>query len=83
MNSPRGLQEENFPYNQIIKIVMKKFNSAKGNKCGECFFSQQIPVQTPEGLNATIAAPLAPGSGWAPSIPSFTGNALKSSLQVF
>ena len=33
------------------------------------FYDHQIQVQPPEGLNATIAAPLTPGGGWAPSIP--------------
>lgn len=38
-------------------------------------------MQCPDGYNATVAAPLAPGSGWAPSIPSGNKNLYKSSLQ--
>lgn len=38
------------------------------------FFDHQIQVQPPEGLNATIAAPLTPGGGWAPSIPPSTSS---------
>lgn len=41
------------------------------------FFEHQIQVQPPEGLNATIAAPLTPGGGWAPSIPPST-NSIKT-----
>jgi tetratricopeptide (TPR) repeat protein len=41
------------------------------------FFEHQIQVQPPEGLNATIAAPLTPGGGWAPSIPP-SSSSLKS-----
>lgn len=46
----------------------------------DSFFQQQIKVQPPEGMNATVAAPLTPGGGWAPSIPSFN-SAYKSSLK--
>jgi hypothetical protein len=46
----------------------------------ESFFTQQIHVQPPEGYNASVAAPLAPGSGWAPSIPSGTQNLDRTSL---
>lgn len=38
------------------------------------FFDHQIQVQPPNGLNATIAAPLTPGGGWAPSIPPSTSS---------
>ncbi len=38
----------------------------------QSFFLQQIEVQPPEGINATVAAPLSPGGGWAPSIPAYT-----------
>ena len=44
------------------------------------FYNQQIKVQPPEGLNATVAAPLTPGGGCAPSIPGFM-NVSKSSLK--
>ena len=33
------------------------------------FFTQQMHVQPPQGYNSSVAAPLAPGGGWAPSIP--------------
>lgn len=45
------------------------------------FFVQQIHVQPPEGLNATVAAPLTPGGGWAPSIPHVNPNLMKTSLK--
>jgi len=34
------------------------------------FFDQQIQVQPPDSLNFSVAAPLTPGGGWAPSIPA-------------
>ena len=37
------------------------------------YLSQQIQVQPPEGLNASVAAPLTPGGGWAPPIPAGSG----------
>lgn len=37
------------------------------------YLNQQIQVQPPEGLNASVAAPLTPGGGWAPSIPAGSG----------
>lgn len=38
-------------------------------------------MQPPDGLNSTIAAPLTPGGGWAPSIPNLVENLEKASLQ--
>ncbi|EGR32634.1 hypothetical protein IMG5_076640 [Ichthyophthirius multifiliis] len=35
----------------------------------EYFFDQQIQVQPPDFPNATVASPLTPGNGYAPSIP--------------
>lgn len=35
----------------------------------ENFFDQQIQVQPPDLPNASIASPLTPGNGYAPSIP--------------
>ena len=67
---------------EVLEIVMKKFNS-KIKSESESFFSQQIQVQPPEGLNATVAAPLTPGGGWAPSIPNTTNIFGKSSLKVY
>ncbi|CDW79135.1 tpr domain containing protein [Stylonychia lemnae] len=82
-------QEETF---DIIEVIMKKFNSVSNEKKHmgtskkaqpktQSFFSQQIHVQCPDGYNATVAAPLAPGSGWAPSIPAGNKNLYKASLQ--
>lgn len=45
------------------------------------FFAQQLQVQPPEGLNATVAAPLTPGGGWAPSIPAGSAVIERSSLK--
>ncbi len=67
---------------EVIDIVMRMFNSRLKSRAGESFFSQQIQVQPPEGLNATVAAPLTPGGGWAPSIPSLTGALNKASFKV-
>jgi hypothetical protein len=67
----------------IISIILKKFNSKlNSKKISPSFFTQQIHVQPPEGLNATISAPLTPGGGWAPSIPNTTSNTIsKTSLK--
>lgn len=45
------------------------------------FYDHQIEVQPPEGLNATIAAPLTPGGGWAPSIPPSIASIRNNSLK--
>jgi tetratricopeptide (TPR) repeat protein len=45
------------------------------------FYAQQLQVQPPEGLNATVAAPLTPGGGWAPSIPAGSSTIERSSLK--
>lgn len=78
------MQSENF--NELIfdkKLVETKETSPdKPEKKPEImtlpekssFFDHQIQVQPPEGLNATIAAPLTPGGGWAPSIPPSTSS---------
>lgn len=42
-------------------------------KVDKSYLNQQIQVQPPEGLNASVAAPLTPGGGWAPSIPAGSG----------
>jgi len=68
---------------EVVEIVMRMFNSRIKGRAGDSFFSQQIQVQPPEGLNATVAAPLTPGGGWAPSIPSLTGSINKASFKVF
>lgn len=67
---------------EVVDIVMRMFNSKLKGRTGEGFFSQQIQVQPPEGLNATVAAPLTPGGGWAPSIPGSTGSLSKISFKV-
>lgn len=67
---------------EVIDIVMRMFNSRLKSRAGESFFSQQIQVQPPEGLNATVAAPLTPGGGWAPSIPSLVSSINKTSFKV-
>lgn len=59
---------------------MQIFSSEKTQK-GESFFNQQIQVQPPEGLNATVAAPLTPGGGWAPSIPNINSLSGNTSLK--
>ena len=65
----------------LVKIVLRKFNHKRGQKGNPSFFVQQIHVQPPEGLNATVAAPLTPGGGWAPSIPHVNPNLMKTSLK--
>lgn len=65
----------------IIKIVLEKFNYRKTQNGNTSFFVQQIHVQPPEGLNATVAAPLTPGGGWAPSIPHVNPNLMNTSLK--
>lgn len=51
--------------NDIVRIIMGKFNSkAKSKKVGT-FFTQQIQVQPPEGLINIIGSE----GSWAPSIP--------------
>ena len=74
-------EPRNDSHNEIIKIVMQIFSANKAQK-GETFFNQQIQVQPPEGLNATVAAPLTPGGGWAPSIPNVSNLSGNTSLKV-
>jgi len=45
------------------------------------YFAQQIQVQPPEGLNASVAAPLTPGGGWAPSIPAGNNSLSQANLK--
>ena len=77
-----GKGDDNPVVDEVIEIVIKMFGSRLKGRSGESFFSQQIQVQPPEGLNATVAAPLTPGGGWAPSIPSLTASASKASFKV-
>jgi tetratricopeptide (TPR) repeat protein len=51
--------------NDIIRIIMKKFNSKAKAKAVGSFFTQQIQVQPPEGLINIIGSE----GSWAPSIP--------------
>ncbi|CAG9317583.1 unnamed protein product [Blepharisma stoltei] len=53
-----------------VKSINKIENEVAQVRGDKCFFNHQIQVQPPEGLNATVAAPLTPGGGWAPSIPA-------------
>ena len=57
------------PRENVVASVLRKFN-VRASKGSASFFVQQVTVQPPEGLNATVAAPLSPGGGWAPSGPS-------------
>jgi len=83
MEEPDMLEEEvEAQLDEIVDIVMRMFNSKLKGRAGESFFSQQIQVQPPEGLNATVAAPLTPGGGWAPSIPGSTASLGKTSFKV-
>lgn len=78
------MQSENF--NELLfdkKLAETKENVEKKEEAKpeimplpekSSFFDHQIQVQPPEGLNATIAAPLTPGGGWAPSIPPSTSS---------
>lgn len=60
--------------NDILRIIMMKFNSTAKSKT-QSFFTQQIQVQPPEGLINIIGQ----DGSWAPSIPTWkTG---KSNLQ--
>lgn len=65
----------------IINIVLRKFNYKKSAGGNDSFFVQQIHVQPPDGLNSTVSSPLAPGGGWAPSIPHTNPNLSKTSLK--
>jgi len=51
--------------NNIINVLMKKFNTKTKNRSVGSFFSQQIQVQPPEGLINIIGSE----GSWAPSIP--------------
>jgi hypothetical protein len=83
MEEPETLEEEGeTQVDEVVDIVMRMFNSKLKGRTGESFFSQQIQVQPPEGLNATVAAPLTPGGGWAPSIPGSIASLGKTSFKV-
>jgi hypothetical protein len=63
----------------IVKIVMQKFNSTS-KKVGQSFFTQQIQVQPPEGLVNSVGGSVKDAS-WAPSIPISTAFLKQSSLK--
>eukprot|EP01017_Pseudomicrothorax_dubius_P038501 TRINITY_DN5778_c0_g1_i2.p1 TRINITY_DN5778_c0_g1~~TRINITY_DN5778_c0_g1_i2.p1 ORF type:complete len:343 (+),score=115.18 TRINITY_DN5778_c0_g1_i2:266-1294(+) len=48
---------------------IQKQGSQKTEDDEKTFFDQQIQVQPPDLPNASLASPLTPGNGWAPSIP--------------
>lgn len=55
-----------------VSVELKEEKSLLGsqeNGSSAGFFNQQIQVQAPDLPNASIASPLAPGLGYAPSIP--------------
>ena len=63
INSTRdNIEEEE---NDVVRIIMNKFNSKARTKKVGTFFTQQIQVQPPEGLINIIGAE----GSWAPSIP--------------
>ena len=49
--------------------VVDKRSLDDKSKEEKSFFESQILVQPTEMPNATIASPLTPGNGWAPSLP--------------
>ncbi|KRW98401.1 hypothetical protein PPERSA_12880 [Pseudocohnilembus persalinus] len=51
-----------------LQILEQKLHMDK-NAPEPDFFDQQIEVQPPDLPNATIASPLSPGNGYAPSVP--------------
>lgn len=63
IQSTEDYQEEE--ENDIIRIIMAKFNSKAKRKAVGSFFTQQIQVQPPEGLINIIGSE----GSWAPSIP--------------
>jgi hypothetical protein len=69
------LEEED--ENDIINIVMNKFNSKMKSRSVGSFFSQQIQVQPPEGLINIIGSE----GSWAPSIPLNNTSANKSTFK--
>ena len=69
-NDPLAQGDSNHP-DDIVKIVMKKFNSSAKLSNTSSFFTQQIQVQPPEGLINSIGNNVKDAS-WAPSIPIST-----------
>lgn len=63
--------------NDIIRIIMGKFNSKAKSKTVGSFFTQQIQVQPPEGLINLIGSE----GSWAPSIPLLNTSASKTNFK--
>ena len=74
------LQGESNHIDDIVKIVMLKFNSNAKLKNSNSFFTQQIQVQPPEGLVNSIGGNVKDGS-WAPSLPISTAFLKQQSLK--
>jgi hypothetical protein len=64
----------------IVKIVIRKFNSNAKLSNSASFFTQQIQVQPPEGLINSIGGNVK-DSSWAPSIPVSTAFLKQTSLK--
>lgn len=63
--------------NDIIRIIMGKFNSKAKSKTVGSFFTQQIQVQPPEGLINLIGSE----GSWAPSIPVLNTSVSKTNFK--
>lgn len=64
-NIQSSLDHEEEENNDIVRVVMRSFNSKAKSKSSGSFFTQQIQVQPPEGLINMIGSE----GSWAPSIP--------------
>ncbi|CDW73352.1 tpr domain containing protein [Stylonychia lemnae] len=73
-------QGENQHADDIVKIVMRKFNSSAKLQNSTSFFTQQIQVQPPDGLINSIGNNVKDAS-WAPSIPISTNFIKQQSLK--
>jgi len=65
----------------MMAVILRKFNYHQSEDSNNSFLAKQIHVQPPDGLNATVSAPLTPGGGWAPSIPHTNPNLAKTSIK--
>jgi len=75
MSGVPTLSEEQLLLQQLIEKVAlyEQVLKLDNDKPKIKFFDQQIQVQPPDLPNSTIASPLTPGVGYAPSIPLLTG----------
>jgi len=80
MEEGGDLQGESSHLDDIVRIVLKKFNSNAHVSNSSSFFTQQIQVQPPEGLINSIGGNVKDAS-WAPSIPLSTAFLKQSSLK--